>query len=252
MTAALQPHELADSVARQSLCAATGSAVQPVTPYYDEDGITIYLGDNRTLLASMPKCDLLLTDPPYGLKWSGTGFKKQPLLNHREAAEWDEKPDRETLKAAMELCKGRVVWGGNYLSDMLPPCEGPLIWDKMTGNNSFADGEMAWSDIVGTMRIFRHQWCGAFKDSERGERSVHPTQKPVALMSWCISKAKDPKIILDPWMGSGTTLVAAKERGLRAIGIEANETYCKLAVARLAQGVLWRQNAGTERTAADK
>lgn len=224
--------------------APVGSSLQRLVlqPFYDRDGITIYCGDNRKLLDAMPECDLLLTDPPYGLKWTGTGFKKQPLLNSKEAAEWDEKPSKETLDAAMEKCRNHVVWGGNYLADMLPPCAGPLIWDKMTGNNSFADGEMAWSDVVGTMRIFRHQWCGAFKDSERGERSVHPTQKPVALMTWCISKAKDSKTILDPWMGSGTTLVAAKLLGLRAIGIEVSETYCKLAVTRLAQGVLGLEN----------
>lgn len=208
------------------------------TPFYEQDGVTIYCGDNRQIVPLLGSFDLLLTDPPYGLKWTGTGFKKQPLLDSKEAAEWDEKPDMKTLTGAMDKCRNRIVWGGNYLSDMLPPCAGPLIWDKMTGNNTFADGEMAWSDVVGTMRIFRHQWCGAFKDSERGERAMHPTQKPVALMTWCISKAPEAKTVLDPWLGSGTVLVAAKFLGLKATGIEINEKYCEIAVKRLAQGVL--------------
>ena len=109
----------------------------------------------------------------------------------------------------MGKCKKHIIWGGNYFADILGAWKGPLVWNKLTGKTSYADGEMAWSDVVGTMRIFTHQWCGAFKDSERGER-VHPTQKPVALITWCISLAGDAQTILDPFAGSGTTGRAAK------------------------------------------
>ena len=102
---------------------------------------------------------------------------------------------------------------------------------------SFADGEMAWSNLDAAVRIM---------DYSRGELLAegkqHPTQKPLPLMSWCLNQVPEAKTILDPWMGSGTTLVAAKERGLRAIGIEANEAYCRVAVSRLAQGVLGLEN----------
>ena len=228
-----------------------------IQPFYDVDGIQIFCGDNREILPMLADADLLCTDPPYGIfkdsDASGVMFGKPTIYcDDKSAAEWDKRPDAATLKLAMSKCGKRIVWGGNYLADVLGACKGPLVWNKLTGNNSYADGEMAWSDVVGTMRIFTHQWCGAFKDSERGERAMHPTQKPVALMTWCISKAPDAKTILDPWMGSGTTLVAAKLLGLRAIGIEVNEAYCKLAVARLAQGVLRLDNESSSATGGEE
>jgi 16S rRNA G966 N2-methylase RsmD len=207
-------------------------------PYYEEDGITIYNADCRDILPHLPKVDLVLTDPPYGLSWSGTGFKKQPLLDHKAAKSWDERPNRDTLIALVGIGRQYVIWGGNYFAGDLGPCAGILVWHKLTGTNPFADGEAAWSNVSGTMRIFTHQWCGAFKDSERNIRNAHPTQKPVTLMAWCINLADEPSIILDPFMGSGTTLVAAKRLGRRAIGIEIEEKYCAIAVQRLAQEVL--------------
>jgi DNA modification methylase len=112
------------------------------------------------------------------------------------------------------------------------------VWNKKTGNNTYADGELAFTNTVGTMRIFNHQWCGAFKDSERGLRAIHPTQKPVQLMEWCIKLCSLANTILDPFMGSGTTLVAAKQLNRKAIGIEIEEKYCEIAVKRLQQSVL--------------
>lgn len=209
-----------------------------MTPFYEHAGITIFHGDCREVLPTLPKVDLVLTDPPYGLQWSGTGFKKQPLLNHGEVGGWDEKPSSDTLSALVGAGRQYVIWGGNYFADVLGPCPGILVWNKLTGANPFADGEAAWSNVSGTMRIFTHQWCGSFKDSERGLRSVHPTQKPVRLMAWCIGLAKSPATILDPFMGSGTTLVAAKQLGRRAIGIELEEKYCEIAVKRLDQEML--------------
>ncbi len=211
----------------------------PFAPYYSDDAVTIYNADCRQVLPCLPKFDLLLTDPPYGLTWGGTGFKKQPLLDHKEAGEWDNLPDKSTMDVVFASAKRRVIWGGNYLAGHLGACKGPLVWDKMTGKNKFADGEMAWSDIAGTMRIFRHQWCGAFKDSERGERSIHPTQKPVAVMRWCLSLAVDSETIVDPFAGVGTTGVACKLEGRKAVLIEISEAYCESAAKRLSQGVLF-------------
>lgn len=209
-----------------------------IRPFYERDGIVIYNGRCEDVLPFVGVYDLLLTDPPYGLKWGHVGFENQPLLDHTEAAEWDQRPTAETMGLAMKAARRHVVWGGNYLSDLLGPCNGPLVWNKLTGKNKYADGEMAWSDVVGTMRIFNHQWCGAFKDSERNERNVHPTQKPVALMTWCLKLAGDVASVVDPWMGSGTTLVACKLAGVRAVGIEVSERYCETAANRLRQGVL--------------
>ena len=207
-------------------------------PYYQDDWVTIYHGDCREILPELPKVDLVLTDPPYGLSWSGTGFKKQPLLNHLDAAKWDKKPNADLIKKVMSAGFYKTIWGFNYLADLIGPSNGCLVWDKMTGKNPFADGELAFSDTVGTMRIYHHQWCGAFKDSERGIKNEHPTQKPIQLMAWCISLAPKAEIIIDPFMGSGTTLRAAKDLKRHAIGIEIEEKYCEIAARRMSQEVM--------------
>jgi len=207
--------------------------------YYEEAGIIIYHGDCREIL---PKVDLVLTDPPYGLDWNKGNlvqFGKTSRWHGGTDMKWDSRPSPETLALVVASARQFVVWGGNYFAKDLGDCKGVLIWDKKTGANSFADAELAWSNVVGTSRIFRHQWCGAFKDSERGMKSEHPTQKPEALFMWCISLADNPKSICDPFSGSGTTLVAAKKSAVSAIGIEREERYCEIAANRLRQGVLW-------------
>jgi DNA modification methylase len=212
-------------------------------PYYEDDAVTIYHGDCREILPTLGRFDLVLTDPPYGIfkKQGGNGkmFGNTTIYSDdNSAATWDNRPNPELLKTVTGKGSQYIVWGGNYMADILGACPGVLVWNKKTGNNSYADGECAWSTVAGTMRIFHHQWCGAFKDSERGERAVHPTQKPVDLMRWCIGLADNPQTILDPFMGSGTTLRAAKDLHRKAIGIEREERYCEIAVKRLAQEVL--------------
>ena len=214
------------------------------TPYYEDSAVRLYLGDCREILPALPAVDLVLTDPPYGIfkRTGGDGrmFGKETIYSKDDtAAEWDKRPPSDLLLAVRDAGRLYAIWGGNYFADVLGACPGPLVWDKQTGQNTYADGECAWSNLASTMRIFRHQWCGAFKDSERGLAAVHPTQKPVALMSWCISLAKGAHVVLDPFMGSGTTLRAAKDLGRKAIGIEIEERYCEIAAKRMAQEVLF-------------
>jgi DNA modification methylase len=209
-------------------------------PYYEQDGITIYHGDCREILPTLPKVDLVLTDPPYGLTWTSIGFKNRTSQwRSGTDMQWDVRPNAEMFRDIIFAANKYIIWGGNYFASDLGDCPGVLIWDKETGANSFADAELAWSNVIGTTRIFRHQWCGAFKDSERGLKSQHPTQKPEALMGWCLKLAKTAGPVLDPFMGSGTTLVSCKRVGISAIGIEREERYCEIAAKRLAQGVLW-------------
>lgn len=199
---------------------------------------TLYLGDCLEILPTLGKVDAVVTDPPYGIfkkaNDSGIMFGKETIYSiDNTASEWDKKPNAELLRYIRDLSKYYVIWGGNYFADALGECKSPILWDKQTGNNTYADGELAWSNIAGTLRIFRHQWCGAFKDSERGEKAVHPTQKPVALMQWCIDKIPDAETILDPFMGSGTTGVACANLGRKFIGIEIEPKYFDIACKRI-------------------
>lgn len=131
-----------------------------------------------------------------------------------------------------------VWWGGNYYANTLPPSSCWIVWDKENTGN-FADAELAWTNQKTAVRIARHMWNGLLKASERGESRIHPTQKPVVLASWVLQKYGKPEdVILDPFAGSGSTLVAAKKLGRRCIGIEMSEDYCALIVKRLAQGCL--------------
>lgn len=208
-------------------------------PYYDDGTCVIYHGDCLEIMPTLTKVDLVLTDPPYGLKWTSTGFMQTFKTDWQSAAQWDIRPTSHAFAQIKSSCREWIVWGGNYFASDLGDCKSPLVWDKQTGANNFADGELAFTSFTtGTLRIFRHQWCGAFKASERGERNYHPTQKPVALMKWSISQADAPSSLLDPFTGSGTTLRAAKDLGLSAIGIEIDERYCEIAATRLAQGAL--------------
>ena len=212
-------------------------------PYYEDDLITIYNCPCMMLLPHLPKIDLCLTDPPYGLNWEDTGFTKKNILerNLDTVNDWDNIPDKLTFDTIKQISNSYIIWGGNYIANILGNCKAPFIWYKRTGNNPFADAEIAWTSFpTGTARVFDHQWCGAFRDSERGE-SYHPTQKPVALMSWCITQAlKHSAVtrIIDPFMGSGSTLRAAKNLGIKAIGMEIKEEYCEIAAKRMAQTVM--------------
>jgi site-specific DNA-methyltransferase (adenine-specific) len=205
-------------------------------PYYESGGITIYNGDCRDILPALSPVDLLLTDPPYGIAkvWKG-GFSSKHGWGRAGAEamarnEWDAAPPNEaTLLSLIGLSKHQIIWGGNYFP--LPPSRGWLVWNKPERNFTLAEAELAWTNIDTVIRVFD------FRRSDVGR--VHPTQKPLELMQWSITRAPESETILDPFMGSGTTLRAAKDLGKRAIGIELEERWCEVAVRRLAQEVLF-------------
>lgn len=208
----------------------------PFKPYFDADGITIYNADCRQVLPFLPKFDLLLTDPPYGIgASSGTG--KYGRIKWTETdGKWDDStPPAWLLDAMLESADKHIVWGGNYYG--LPPSRRYLIWDKGAGfkGRDFAECEQAWCSWDGNAKVYLRDplAAGDYRDK------VHPTQKPAALMKWCLGLLPDAKTILDPFMGSGTTLVAAKMEGRLAVGIEINEAYCESAAKRLQQGMLF-------------
>lgn len=134
--------------------------------------------------------------------------------------------------------KHRIIFGGNYFP--LPPSRCWLVWDKDNGASHYADCELAWTNLDKAVRMYRWRWNGMLQeDMSRKEYRVHPTQKPLSLMRWAITQApRDVGSILDPFMGSGTTLVASKLLGMGAVGIDKDERYCEIAAKRLAQRVL--------------
>ena len=209
-----------------------------VAPYYSDDLVTIYHGDCREILPMLGRFDLLLTDPPYGIGESNKkNLSREKLASPGDYGEyqWDS---RRVNNHLIEMCiasaEKSIIWGGNYYE--LPPCIGPLVWDKENGRNDFADGEMAWNNLGCALRIKRHLWHGMIRVNH--EERYHPTQKPLAVMRWCIGLAKDVKTVLDPFAGSGTTGRAAKDLGLTAVLIEQEKKYCEIAARRMAQEVL--------------
>ena len=193
-------------------------------PYYESDGITIYHGDCREILPGLERCDLLLTDPPYGIYACGGKW------GHKADLQWDRKP-ADNMGQLLGTATDAIIWGGNYFA--LPPSRGWLVWYKRDSVPSAADVELAWTSFDMNAKLIDQTIAAT-----NAERVGHPTQKPLRVMSWCLTLAPRASSILDPFMGSGTTLRAALDLGRRAIGIEIEEKYCEIAAKRLSQGVL--------------
>lgn len=213
-------------------------------PYYQDDATTIFHGDCREILPSLPKVDLVLTDPPYGI---GADKNLRANKQHGKAAapsrdygagQWDSvTPEPWVLQMIMARAKWQIIWGGNYFG--LQGSRGWLVWDKDNSDNGYADCELAWTNLDKAVRKIRYRWAGMLQENMADkEPRFHPTQKPVPVMTWAIGHAPDDcQTILDPFMGSGTTLRAAKDLGRKAIGIEIEEKYCEIAAKRMAQEV---------------
>jgi len=194
-------------------------------PYYEDEHVTLYHGDCADILPHLPQVDLVLTDPPYGI-----GIASNPVRQKHERKDWDNAPpDYRLIKLVVKAGKQAIIWGGNYFA--LPPSQCFFIWDKQQPEKfSLAMVEMAWTNIKMPAKMFRKSVLSHTKE--------HPTEKPVSLMSWCIGKSNNPLSILDPFAGSGSTLRAAKDMGIKAIGIEREKQYCDVIVKRMKQQVL--------------
>ena len=183
---------------------------------------TLYLGDCMEVLPTLQKVDAVITDPPYGI-----GIASNPVRQMHEKHDWDAAtPDESVLSAVIQAGAVAVVWGGNYFD--LPPSQCFLVWDKVQPQDfSLAMCEQAWTNKKGPAKLYRQ--------SVLSYRKEHPTQKPVELMKWCIEQAAVPPngTILDAFMGSGTTGVAAVQMGRRFIGIEREPKYFDIACRRI-------------------
>ncbi len=215
--------------------------------FFEEGGIAIWLGDCAEVLPGVDSgsVDLLLTDPPYGVQYEVTAQlvgkgNRRVWMGGKPPIYGDNKPFDPAPLLHYSRC---ILFGANHYSDCLPVSGGWLVWDKTGGgrgpDNTFADVELAWTNVTKTPTIYHHLWKGLTRDSEAGEKVKHPTQKPVALMRWILDKWTEPgDLILDPYMGSGPVAQACYELGRRYIGVEIVEEYCEVAVRRLAQQVL--------------
>ena len=212
-------------------------------PYYEDGSVTIYHGDWREMDDLWFGADALVTDPPYGIGADRMQSARAGVQAGNAIApskdygwtDWDAAPPTSEEMARLLLIGTRhIIWGGNYFS--LPPMAGWLVWDKETGANTYADCEMAWTDIPMAAKLKRFQWKGMFQAIK--EDRWHPTQKPLPIMRWALGFLPTADLIVDPYMGSGTTLVAAKDLGKRAIGIEIEERYCEVAAIRCSQETL--------------
>jgi len=201
-----------------------------VKPYYQDDAVTLYNGDCREILPTLGRFDLLLTDPPYGYGWKTNYSRFSKGSNDKREIANDQQP--VGVEPIIDACFEAIIFGCNATGHLRPGSY--LIWDKRCedGFSFLSDAEVAWwseghGAYIFSLNAQRH----------RAKAGLHPTQKPVALMSWCIQKAKTKGPILDPFAGSGTTGVAAKLEGRKATLIELDERYCEIAAKRLEQQV---------------
>lgn len=229
-----------------------------IAPYYEQDGIVIYHAEAMDVLSDYMDArvvgrafDLLLTDPPYGIGEaaknhasrgkpfgsSGSARKQKAYATDYERSDWDDETQPQVLALARTISRDQIIFGGNYYD--LPPASCWLVWDKDNGASDFADCELAWTNLKKAVRKLTYRWNGMLQQPGRPkEKRVHPTQKPEAVMVWALQHAQNVRTVLDPFMGSGTTLVACKRLGKACTGIEREERYCEIAAERLRQGAL--------------
>lgn len=184
-------------------------------------GQRLILGDSRTVVPMLDKPDAILTDPPYGI--GITKSNRLAVSRGMGGKVWDETP--ADMKPLLAMGTLMIIWGGNYFD--LPPCRAPLVWDKNNAGRDFADFEMAWTnlDMVARRIVFRPMNMDGGK--------LHPTQKPIRVMEWCLGFLPNATTILDPFMGSGTTLVACQKLGRQGTGIELDPEYFQIACKRV-------------------
>jgi site-specific DNA-methyltransferase (adenine-specific)/modification methylase len=201
------------------------------------EGVTLYLGDCREILPTLGNVDAVVTDPPYGI-----GENDRKVASRENAAatkdygafSWDAEPIDDSTVRMMRACsRWQIIFGGNFFD--LPPSSCWLVWDKQN-TGDFADCELAWTNLPKAVRRVYWRWNGMIRKGS--DERVHPTQKPVGVMEFCLEQLPaDATLICDPFMGSGTTGVACVRRGLQFVGIEREPQYFEVACKRLSDAL---------------
>jgi DNA modification methylase len=196
--------------------------------------------------------DLILTDPPYGLNEArGKNKSRSKMFGSRSHAahntlkkiippkdygydDWDNSPPKkEYFDEMFRISKNQIIFGGNYFN--LPPSPCWIVWDK-DRSGDFADCELAWTSFQSCVRKIKYRWNGMLQENmSKKEERYHPTQKPIGVFKWILEKYSAPNdIILDPFLGAGTSALACVKTGRRYIGIEREFKYCEIARKRIA------------------
>ena len=196
----------------------------------------LWWGDCREVLPLLPACDLILTDPPYGIgEAAGKNKSRNQLAKATDYGcdDWDDQPPPAWMIELMRAkAKWQVLFGGNYYS--LPPSSCWLVWDK-DNSGDFADCELAWTNLPKAVRRLKWRWNGMLQqDMANKEVREHPTQKPVPVMRWALTQVSDAFTVCDPYMGSGTAGVACALEGRSFVGIERKRKYFDIACERIA------------------
>ena len=204
-------------------------------PYYETPNGKLYCGDCQKIIQELEPVHLVLTDPPYGTdfdyysKGRGGCLAKQPDYGKQD---WNKiRPNKRVFDIIKNISNHQIIFGGNLFSDFLPPSTSWIVWDKdNTGN--FGDCELAWTSHKKSIRKFKWRWNGFLKEAP--EERFHPTQKPVGLFMLILRKySEQGDLILDPFLGSGTTAIACEKLIRKWIGIEISEKYAEIAAKRI-------------------
>jgi len=217
--------------------------------YFETNNGILYCADCLKVMEKFTeRVNWIITDPPYGIQINKMGFTTNlkggiaKRNDYRGKAEWDDRRiDKIYFDLMFKVSENQIIFGGNYYTDILPPTGSWLVWDKKVHDkyrNDFADCELAWVS-KGVARIFRWLWHGFLQQNMKNkEKRFHPTQKPVGLFIQIVSfYTKENDLVLDPFLGSGTTAIACEKLGRRWIGIEIDSEYCKIAKQRILKEV---------------
>lgn len=206
--------------------------------YHETEHGVLYQGDCLDILPTLGvKADLVLTDPPYGIGIGATvgGNNLSIAKNYGDFNNWDNDiPSKEVFESMLKYSNNQIIFGGNYFIEYLKNSPCWIVWDKdNTGN--FADCELAWTSFKTAVRMYKYRWNGMLQENmKEKDKRYHPTQKPVALLGWCLQNySKEQDLILDPFSGSGTTAIACIRYNRKYILIEKEEKYCEIAVKRI-------------------
>jgi DNA modification methylase len=190
--------------------------------------------DQVAKLMNGSKADVCISDPPYGISAIEKNSRMKQLGWEQYENDNNINTAVDAFNLAYSICDKLVFWGANHYANKLPNVGGWLIWDKQDGKDTttYSMGELAWTNILNNVQIFKHIWDGFRKDSEKGESRLHPSQKPVKLHEWVLGKI-EANLVLDLFLGSGSTMVASHQLKRKCYGMELDPKYCDVIIRRM-------------------